>query len=199
MLKYFSIVISLMVVLLACKNNTKAANEIANTADTTQRFPIIELIQNDADDAINTPYFIYQKTTDLTTKKVDSIALDRNRAEFKKIIEPIIKINLNTKEAKENFKETSFHDLSTKSYSVVIASLKANSGLQSITALFNDETNKLRNALIVMESTNNDTVYTKKYFWKTGKSLSIATSVSYQNKIVKETSQFINWNDRDLQ
>ncbi|MCX6208478.1 MAG: hypothetical protein NTZ59_02965 [Bacteroidetes bacterium] len=194
--RFFLISVVISVAIISCKNKEK--NTVVNTSskDTTSFFPVIELLQNDADDVIKTPYYLYQKSTDMLTKQViDSTVISREI--FKEIIKTIVSIDLHSKAQRESYIENSFQDLTTSSISVVINSKDTKTPVKSITTLLDNETNKLKNIYIILESENSDSLITTKYYWKAGKSLNITSTVSLNKKIVKETKQFINWNDKD--
>jgi hypothetical protein len=46
-----------------------------------------------------------------------------------------------------------------------------------------------------MESNLQDTLKRTNYYWKAGKSLTISNSIQLKGKTLKETKEFINWND----
>ena len=143
MFKYFILYILIVgLSITSCKSKNKKIESKAVVSDNTTGFPVIDLLREDVDNLMKTPYYLYKKSTNVKTNKlVDSVALDRN--EFKKMIEPITTIDVTSKTAKENFKEISFHDLSTKSYSIITTPLNESNEIKSITTLLNDETNKL--------------------------------------------------------
>jgi hypothetical protein len=190
-MKFLFVSFLFLVMLVSCKNN-KGKDDAAN-ADTT-RFPLIDLLNNDVEDVVKTPYFLYQTTTDLGNKKLkDSTTITRD--ELKKIVEPILKTDITSKKGIKNFNETSFEDLSIKTISVIVKANNENEPVQNITALFDNQKSILKNATITLINNNKDTFCTKKIFWKVGKSINIATTQKLKDSIVKETIQFINWND----
>ena len=192
MYKYFIFIVFLLVSTIACKNNSKEKPVAkTNTTDTVKVFPIVELLQNDADDVQKTPYYLYKITKRKGNKTKDSVVISRE--EFAKIATPVLNIHLD----KKNFREDAFQDLNTQSFTIINTSINSNAELRSITALLNDETNKLKTAFIVFEKNYGDSTVKRNYYWKANKSLSVATSVRYKSGLVKEETQFINWNDRD--
>lgn len=188
--------IILLTIIASCKSKSEK-QPTASNKDTTTFFPMTELLQNDADDVIKTPYYLYQRTTDVLTKKTDSTQLPRD--DFKKIIAPVLAIDLRSKAEKEKYKESSFDDLSTGNISIIINAIEPNTAVKSITALLDNQTNKLKTIFITKEYISGDSSFVKKYYWKTGKSINIVTTATVNNAIVKETTQFINWQDNNLQ
>ena len=162
------------------------------TTDTAKTFPIIELLQNDADDVQKTPYYLYKITSTGKDKKTkDSTVFSRE--DFAKTIAPLLAIKI----GKGQYKEVAFHDLTTKSYSIINTAIDESLEVKSITTLLNDETNKLKNIFIITEKKSSDSTIKTNYYWKATKSLTIVTTTQYKNGTTKEASQYINWNDRD--
>jgi hypothetical protein len=179
--------------LVCCKNKNGKANA-DNLEDTIQRFPLIELLQNDADDVQKIPYFIYQITTNLhSKKKIDSTII--NREQFKKIVAPILNADIRSDKAKKLYTESSFEDLALRTISVLVKANNGNTQPQSITANLDNVKSLLKNATITFNKQIGDTAITEKYFWKVGKSLTIATSKKINDSILQKTKKYINWNE----
>ncbi len=194
MYKIATVFIIILFFLSACKNNK--ANEIKQSAttDSTQLLPVIDMLIVEVNDVVKTPYYLYKISQNENEKnKKDSISL--NREEFKKIVEPLIQINLIDKKGSKNFTETIFLDLSTHSISIIHTPILKSNNIKSITTLLNDETKKLKSIYIVTDNTNRDTSITTNYFWKAEKSLTIAKIVTYKNKQILSQKNYINWND----
>jgi hypothetical protein len=192
--KFICVVLAASIVILSCKNKQGSKPDATNTAkDSSARFPIIEMFKEDVDDVQKTPYFIYKITaSSMPPKRLDSVAF--NLADFLKTIAPLMQIDVSSKTEKRKYNEVAFHDLSTNSYSVITTAIENNTDLKSMTALLNDETNKLKSVYFVTEKQNADTTSRISYFWKVNKSLRIVRSVKVKEKL-NETTEFINWND----
>jgi hypothetical protein len=193
MYKFFIVIILSTTFILSCKNKDKNnANKIA-ASDTAKAFPVIDLLTEDANDVQRIPYFLYKKTAIGKDKKQkDSVAVSRE--DLKKIVAPILQINL----SKDKYKEgEAFHDLTTKSYAIITTAIDKNLEVKSVQSLLSDETNKLKSVFILVEKNAGDSSVQINYYWKTGKSLSIATTTTYKNGQTKEKTELINWNDRD--
>lgn len=194
MYKIATVFIVILFFFSACKNNK--ANEIKQSAttDSTQLLPVIDMLIVEVNDVIKTPYYLYKISQNENEKnKKDSISLTRE--EFKKIVEPLIQINLIDKNGSKSFTETIFLDLSTHSISIIHTPILKSNNIKSITTLLNDETKKLKSIYIVTDNTNRDTSITTNYFWKAEKSLTIAKIVTYKNKQILSQKNYINWND----
>jgi hypothetical protein len=176
----------------ACKNNTTTKPQKAATADTATRFPVVELFLNDMDEVKKIPYYIYKITTRPGDKKYkDSVAVSPK--EFAQIIAPLQAIKIE----KEKYQEDAFHDLSTASFSIITKALDVNTEVASVTTLLNDETKKLKSIFIIINKNEGDSKVHTNYFWKAGKSLTIAKEISFKNGTIQAETQFINWNDKD--
>ena len=197
MFKLIVITISFFLFCSSCKQkeNKKIANPASTQPkDSSTSFPIMEMLREDAGDVQKTPYFIYKITSSVKENKIiDSVALSPEK--FTELIKPIIQIDISSNAVKDKFKEASFHDLSTQSISIVTTSIDDATEVRSVTALLNDETNKLKSFFAVMENNLNDTLKRTTYYWKAGKSLTIGKSIQVAGKTLKETKEFINWND----
>ncbi len=178
-----------VITIVSCKSKKTPEKNITQK-DTFQFAPIIELLAADANDVIQTPYFLYITKEQIGKKKKDSSALSREK--FSSIIKPLLNITI----TKENYKETSFEDLSTQSISFITTSLDTSNSIKSITTLLSIETKKLKNIFVVMNFQQSDTIIRKQYFWKAGKSLTISTIKQPPSKKEIIEKEFINWNDK---
>ncbi len=182
----------LIIFLISCKSKKSQEKNIA-LKDSFEFAPIIELLTADAQDVIQTPYFLYITKEQMGLKKKDSSMLSREQ--FSSIIQPLLSISI----TKGKFKETSFEDLSTQSISFITTSLDTLGSVKRITTLLNSETKKMKNIFIVMNFKQNDTTIRKHYFWKAGKSLTISTMKELPSKKEIVEKEFINWNDKSEQ
>lgn len=193
------IVGTISVVLLSASCKQKENSKIdkptnVQSRDSSTSFPIMELLKEDIREVQKTPYFIYKKTTSIKDNKIiDSVAVSPEQ--FAQIITPLLLIDIASSAVKDKFKEVAFQDLSTQSISIVTSSIDAATEVRSVTTLLNDETNKLKSFFAVTENNVEDTLKKTTYYWKAGKSLTISKSIQLKNKTLKETKEFINWND----
>jgi len=193
------IVVTICIVLLTASCQQKENNKIVNPAnaqskDSSNSFPIMEMLKEDINDVQKIPYFIYKKTTSIQDNKLlDSVAVSPEQ--FAVLIAPLLRIDIASNKVKDKFKEVAFHDLSTQSISIVTSSIDDATEVRSVTTLLNDETNKLKSFFAMMESNLQDTLKRTNYYWKAGKSLTISNSIQLKGKTLKETKEFINWND----
>ena len=196
MIKYFNVVIFFSIALFSCKSNTNSnpKSAVNSNADTTKPFPIAELLQAEFDDVLHTPYFMYIITKKENKKQQDSVVI--HNEEFSRLIEPLTKIDLATKQFKTKFKETAFNDLSTQSITIITTALDKNSSFKNVTTLLNNETNKLKSMYFVFNETRGDSSFRINYYLKSNKSLTINKIVQFKKETPKATTEFINWNDK---
>jgi hypothetical protein len=193
------IVVTICVVLLSasCKqkeNNKTLKPATAQSKDSSTSFPIMEMLKEDVKEVQKIPYFIYKKTTSVIDNKfIDSFAVSTEQ--FAQLIAPLLQIDIASNTVKDKFKEVAFHDLSTQSISIVTSSIDGTTEVRSVTTLLDDETNKLKSFFAMVESNLRDTLKRTNFYWKAGKSLTISKSIQLKGKTLKETKEFINWND----
>lgn len=193
MYKFIVVFVTVLFVIAGCKNSKPVQPDSRNQEDTSSRFPIMEMIKEDALDIEKTPYFIYKTTTIGQEKKYsDSSAIAA--ADVLKLISPVLNIDISSKKNRIRYKEVSFQDLTTNSISIITTSLDKDDDLKSVTALLNNETNKLKTAYIVFGKANSDSIIKTTYYWKAGKSILITKSIT-KNNVIQDIRQFINWND----
>lgn len=191
--RYCFILLSILVLgITSCKNKKPVTSSAKPKQDTTQTFPVVELLNADIDDVLKTPYFIYKKRT-INKKLVDSSQL--KVANFDSLILPIKMLDLNNVALKGKYKESAFHDLTTKSVTVVMSFSENSLSVQNITTLLNDETNKLKNVFIVFYKNFGDSTIRTDYNWKAGKSLQINKLTQYKKGKDREEKTYINWNE----
>ena len=186
-----------MLISISCKQKGNKSVEEPTTnqsKDSSSSFPIMEMLKEDVKEVQKIPYFIYKKTISIIDNKfIDSVAVSTEQ--FAQLIAPLLQIDIASNTIKDKFKEVAFHDLSTQSISIVTSSIDGATEVRSVTTLLDDETNKLKSFFAVMESNLQDTLKRTNYYWKAGKSLTISKSIRLKGKTLKETKEFINWND----
>ena len=194
MIKYIIATCILGSLFFACKNKNNTTIQPTITTDTTKPFPIAELLQAQFNDVLQTPYFMYIITKKGNKQLRDSVIININK--FNELIEPLLKIDLGTKQFKTKFKETAFDDLSTQSITIITTALDKNLSFKNVTTLLNNETNSLKSMFFVFNNTNGDTTFTTNYYLKANKSLTINTIKQFKKEPSTAVSQFVNWNDK---
>lgn len=182
------IVISL--VFVQCKQ--KKIHDIS-LSDSTKFFPVSNFIQEDINDVLQTPYLIY-KTTEYKPGRKDSSILTLEG--FKSIATEFLKKNITTQELKPYYRETVFHDLSTKSFTITYSTINHELEVQNILILLNDSTNKLKRIFILCSSTQGDSSIVSQYNWKAGMSFQINRLIKRKDGSSYEELNTVVWNDK---
>ncbi len=193
MYKFFISLLFIAVISTQCKQkNTKAIDNVVN--DSTKFFPVNNFIQADIDDVIKTPYFIYKLTEYKPSLKKDSAVISRE--DFKLLANQFLQKNIATPELKYSYRETVFHDLSTKSFTITYSALNHELPVQNVLILLNDSTNKLNRVFILCSSNKTDSSVTEQFNWKAGKSFQINRSIKRKDGTSLEEHNAVIWNDK---
>jgi hypothetical protein len=182
--------IAISLVFVQCKQ--KKIQDIS-LSDSTKFFPVSNFIQEDINDVLQTPYLIY-KTTEYRPGRKDSSIL--NREGFESIATEFLKKNITTQELKPYYRETVFHDLSTKSFTITYSTLNHELEVQNILILLNDSTNKLKRIFILCSSTQGDSSIVSQYNWKAGMSFQINRLIKRKDGSSYEELNTVVWNDK---
>ncbi len=175
----------------ACKQK-KNQSEIAQPIkDTTAFFPVNDLLLADINDVKQTPYFIYK----ITTKKKSRDSVSLSKEEFLSLANLFLQKKISTPELKPLYKESSFHDLSTSSYTIVYTATDTSLPVKEVTILLDDATNKLKHVFIRNVISNNDSTLIEQYDWKASKSFRINRYIKRKDNSETKETNFINWND----
>ena len=173
----------------SCKSNNSPA-AIASTVDTVKFLPINDFILSDIKDVKNIPYFIYKIRT--VNKKKDSTTFPT--ADFEKFAAPFLQYDINKQPLKGQFKETTFHDNTTKSNTFIYTPINADIAVRNITVLLDEATDKPKNIFIQINKQLNDTTVIERLQWKPRKSFRI-TKISQAKNFNEEETNYVSWND----
>ena len=186
---YFSCII--IAIFSSCKSNHSSAALENATIDTTHFFPLVEYIKADNTDVKNVPYFIFKIRT--INKRKDSANL--TVAEFEKYAASFLSYDITQPPLKAQLKESSFHDNTTNSNTLVYTPINANNGnIRDITILLDEKTDKVKNIFIQTMKQVKDTIINENLQWKSRKSFRI-TTIKRANKYYKEETDYISWNE----
>lgn len=164
-----------------------------SVSDSTKFFPVTDFIQTDINDVLQTPYFIY-KLTEHKSGGRDSAVVSRE--EFKILANQFLQKNIATPELKPFYRETVFHDLSTKSFTITYSTLNHEPDVQQVLILLNDSTNKLSRIFIFCSSNKNDSSVTEQFNWKAGRSFQINRFIKRKDGSEYEEHNTVVWNDK---
>ena len=174
----YKFLISLLLMVILCpecqQKNIKPSD--VSTNNTKPLFPVNNFIQSDINEVLETPYYIYKITEKKPAEIKDSTAVSREA--FKLLANQFLEKNITSPALKPYYRETVFHDLSTKSITITYSTVNHELNIQQILILLDDATNKLKRVFILCSTNNKDSSITEQYNWKAGKSFQI-------NKFIK--------------
>ncbi|MDE3235674.1 MAG: hypothetical protein KGO81_06950 [Bacteroidota bacterium] len=180
----------LLICLAACKGNN--GNNVRANTDTASFLPVNDFIIADVKDIEHTPYFIY-KIIQMPDGQKDSSAIDA--ASVEKIANRFLQNNFTDPDQKQYYTSSSFHDLSTKSYSFTYSSQSDKTPNKEILVLLDDETNSPKNIFIKRITEEADSTITEQLNWRIHKSLQVSRSAVSKTGIERNETIFVNWND----
>lgn len=178
--------------LINCRQKNKQQQIKTQSTDTANFFPVNDFLIADIKDVDQTPYYIYKITVHQNNKR-DSSALTKEA--YKALANQFLSKSIATTALKPFYKESSFHDLSTKSYTITYTATDPDLYVKDVYILLDDETNKLKRVFIHCLRENEDSTVVEQYNWKAGKSFQINKSVSRKNKALEEEQNSIVWHE----
>jgi hypothetical protein len=182
-----------IILFINCRQKNKQRQQLnAQSTDTANFFPVNDFIISDIKDIEQTPYYIYKITIHDNIKR-DSSSITKE--EYKILANQFLEKSISTAEMKPFYKESAFHDLSTKSFTITYTATDPVLYVKDVSVLLDDETNKLKRVFIHCLKDNGDSTIVEQYSWKAGKSFQINKSVSRKDGSQLEEQNFIVWND----
>lgn len=193
MYKYFFLLFSIIVSFTQCKG--KKNNDAVNTpvTDTTTFFPVNDFIKEDIKDVQQNPYHIY-KITNHKPGKRDSVTISVD--DFILLADSFLKKDITTPQLKSLFKESVFHDLTTKSITLSYATTDSISDIKNVTVLLDDKNNKPKRFFIRSYYNKGDYFLNEQLNWKVGKSFQIIKSTYEKTGNEAEEEITVIWNDK---
>ena len=178
-------------IISSCKSHNTTNAPANAAADSNHFFPLVDFIKADISDVKNIPYFIF-KIRKLNKKK-DSINL--TVTDFEKYANTFLQFDITKQPLKSQLKESSFHDNTTKSNTLVYTPIDVNVGnIRDITVLLDEKTDKVKNIFIQTSKQIKDTSINENLQWKSRKSFRITTIKRTKNYYNEETD-YISWNE----
>lgn len=181
------------VLFFQCNNKQKKLTNQNSPTDTTTFFPVNEFIKEDIKDVQQNPYHIY-KITNHKPGKRDSTTI--SILDFTTLANTFLKKDITTPTIKLHYKETIFHDLTTKSIIITYGVTDTSSDIQNVTVLLDDKNNKLKRVFIRSMYNKNDSLFLEQLNWKAGKSFQIIKSINKKNMPEIEEENTVIWNDK---
>ncbi|OIR08367.1 hypothetical protein GALL_95350 [mine drainage metagenome] len=193
MYKYVLLPIIFVISFTQCTNKKNNAAVNTPAADTTVFFPVNDFIKNDIKDVQQNPYHIYKITSHKPGKR-DSVTISVD--DFILLADLFLKKDITMQPLKSIFKESVFHDLTTKSITLLYATTDSASDIKNVTVLLDDKNNKPKRIFIRSYFNKGDYFLNEQLNWKIGKSFQIIRSIFGNNRKNSEEETTIIWNDK---
>lgn len=195
MYRYLILALLIGLTFTACKekNNPTINNSLS---DSTAFLPVNDFIKEEIKDIEQNPYHLY-KLTEFNPGSKDSTNI--SVTEFKNIANRFLEKDITAKRFRASFKESVFHDLTTKNIIITYTSIDSLSDIQNVSILLDDKTNKWKRIFIRSSFIKQDTSVIEQYNWKEGKSFQLFRSktAATGNEIQEKVS--VIWNDKTPQ
>ena len=177
---------------ISCKTNNRKANATLPTADTGKFYPIADFFRSQIQYVDLRNYTLYKIT--IKDGKKDSSGL--NKDQFIALAKIFLDRDISSPKIRILYRETVFHDLSTRSYTLNYSPIDHNAVVQNIDVLLDEETNQIKRVFIRSVYTRADTGFTEQCSWKAFKSFRINRSMQSKNGKQSTEFNYINWNDK---
>jgi hypothetical protein len=190
-MKIYLLSLLICILFIDCRQKNRQPVFNSQTADTVKTFPVNNFILSDIKDVQQTPYLIYKIT--ITNKKKDSSVITKE--EYKNLADQFLQKDISVPSLKILYKESVFHDLTTRSYTITYTATDPSLYVKDLSVLLNDETNKLSRIFIHCLNDNGDSTIIEQYSWKAGKSFSINKYIRRKDGSEWEEEKIVIWND----
>lgn len=174
-----------------CKEKSKSF--ITNQQDTTKVFSYQELLMTDINDVRETAYYMY-KITERTNQKKDSVAITLDQ--FNSLSNTFINKNISTEMLHANYKESTFHDLGTKSITINYSATNNQIILRDIIIMLNDQTNKLSHLYFNTIINQGDSTILERCIWNARSNFQINKIIQKKNLPDQEEKIRVVWNEK---
>lgn len=189
----------------ACKQNeqgaviSKAPEKVSTRIDTTTRndtthfFQVTQYLQSQIAEVNKTPYFIYEVV--FRNGKKDSSAI--NTAVFNKISQQFLKPDINDTAFKKNYKESIFHDQTTKSFTISYTSSDKQLSLQNVDILLQEDGETVKRIFMRKFFSYPDSTAIEELSWKPNESFQINRLVQKEDNNKETTYETrVVWNEK---
>jgi len=191
-MKNCSFLLLFIILFINCRQKNKQQQLNSQSTDTSNFFPVNDFIISDVKDVEQTPYYIYKITVRENNKR-DSSSITKE--EYNALANQFLEKNISTTALKPFYKEATFHDLSTKSFTITYTATDPELYVKDVSILLDDETNKLKRVFIHCLKDNGDSTIIEQYSWKAGKSFQINKSVSRKDGTQREEQKSVVWHE----
>lgn len=176
--------------MMACRNHSANAGRQVPVADTARFYPLSDFFKSQLQYAktVSTP--IYRIT--VKDGKKDSVVLTEEQ--FNALAAVFLDRNISSPAIKVLYKESVFHDLGTKSYTLNYSPVDKNAVIQGIDVLLDEETNNVKRVFIRSKFYKGDTSIMEQCNWKAYKSFQVNRYLQAEHYTSTELN-YINWNN----
>lgn len=185
----FSFLIALFI--FSCKDARKRAGTV-NKTDTTKFFQVTEFLKSQITEVNKTPYFIYRIIK--TDGRKDSSVI--NTTSFNQITADFLNPDINNSDLKKQYRESIFHDQTTKSFTINYTTGNKNLEVQNVDILLKEDGQTVKRLFIRKFYNFQDSSAIEQLSWKPGQSFEINRLLQKQGN--KETSiqTLVVWNEK---
>ena len=177
----------------SCKNNKPVEPAaIKKVEDTAKFYPLKDFLNEQIRYVDLRDFPIYKVT--IRNKKKDSIALSKDQ--FIQQAAVFLNRELSFSKSKANYHESVFNDLSTGSITFNYQSTDANTEVQNIDILMDEQSQVVKRVFIRSAYSKGDTTIMEQCNWKADKSFQVNKTFSTKNGYTSTERKYINWNDK---
>ncbi len=162
--------------------------------DTINFFQIRQFIQSQINEVNKTPYYIYK--IEIINGKQDSTAI--NTAIFNQFASTFLSTDINDKNLKPYYKESTFEDQSTKSFTINYSTLNKELELQNLDIILDEDGKNVKRILARKFISYKDSSVIEQLSWKPGERLMINKSVLTVGNNEIQRQIIIVWNEKSI-
>lgn len=177
--------------LCSCKNNNDNTPTTYNN-DSINFFQVKQFIQSQINEVNHTPYYIYK--IEIINGKQDSSAI--NNVEFNQLSSTFLTPDINEKKLKHYYKESTFEDESTKSFTINYSTLNKELELQSVDIILGEDAKTLKRILARKFINYKDSSAIEQLSWKPGERFMINRSVQLPDNKEIQRQIIVVWNEK---
>lgn len=178
--------------LIACKQNNANVESSGATTDTTRFFEVAQYIKSQIDEVNRTPYFIYK--VDSSDNKRDSTPITTKV--FNQVASQFLKPDINNQEFKKQFRESIFHDETTKSFTINYTTTSKDFELQSVDVLLEEDGQTVKRVFLRKFFNYPDSSAIEQLSWKPNQSFQINRVVQLPDNKEHLYQTIVVWNEK---
>lgn len=177
--------------IFSCKSKTENAPATYNN-DSIQFFQLKQFIESQINDVNKTPYFIYK--IEVVGDKQDSTPI--NNALFNQYATTFLNIDLSDKKIKKYYKESTFEDESTKSFTINYSTQNKDLELQNLDIILDKDGETVKRILARKFINYKDSSAIEQLSWKPGERFMINRAVQLADNKEIQKQLIVVWNEK---